>query len=99
MRRRRPARRCGRDRPRWWWDNSNCRVTPDSYRYLEVIGLGARQLFEADARQGAAAPRVFDAGPGEGGVEIVAAVEEHRAGFEGVAERFGARGIRRENRG
>src|SRR5450631_3543406 len=93
------ARRSAPDPPRWWSDNSSCRANSNSCDYLEVVGLRPRQLLESDARQGAAAPGILDAGPGECGIEIVAAVEENRAGLERVAERFGARGVCRENRG
>src|SRR5258705_12590605 len=91
--------RSGRGPPRSWSDNSNCRAEPYSCRYLEVIGLRTRQLLEADPRQGAAAPRIFDPGPGERGVEIVAPVQEHRARLERIAQGLGARRVGRENRG
>src|SRR5258708_33664891 len=65
----------------------------------EVIGLRPRQLLESDARQGAAAPRILDAGPGESGIQVVAPVQEHGARLQRIAERLGARRIRGENRG
>ena len=98
-RRRRRVRRCGRVPPRWSSDSSNCRADRAHVVHPEMIGLRPGQLLEANARQGAAPSRILDAGPGERGIEIVAAIEEHRAGLERIAERFGALGVRRENRG
>src|SRR3984957_15083909 len=93
------ARRSGPGRPRWWWDNSSCRAGSSSCGDPEMIGLRPRQLLESDARQGAAAPRIFDAGPGESEVQVVAPVQEHSARLQRIAERLGARRIRGENRG
>src|ERR1700737_884314 len=93
------ARRSGPGRPRSWSDNSNCRVNSSSCRDPEVIGLRPGQLLKSDARQGAAAPRIFDSGPGERRIEVVAAIQENRARLQRVTELFGARRVRRENRG
>src|SRR5712675_971970 len=87
--------RHGNSRSRPWPPRPWARM---SYRHLEVIGLRPRQLLESDARQGAAASRILDAGPGESGVQVVAPVQEHGARLQRIAERLGARRIRGENR-
>ena len=51
--------------------------------------LGPGQVLVAQARQGGAAPGVLDPGPGQGRVEVVAAVHEHGAGFQLLAEPLG----------
>src|SRR5436190_14413852 len=52
----------------------------------EMEALGPRQGFIADDGQCGAAARILDAGPGQGRVEIVAAVHEDSAGLDLLAD-------------
>src|SRR5690349_13709613 len=65
----------------------------------EMIALGAGQGFIADEGQGGAAARILDAGPGQGRIEIVAAVHEYRAGLDLVADLLCRLGIIGPDRG
>src|SRR3954447_18771197 len=59
----------------------------------EMKTFWACEVQEAQMRKGAAVPAVFDAGPGELGVKIIAAVEVDGAGHGAGCERLAARCI------
>src|SRR5688572_29823557 len=52
----------------------------------EVEGFRAGELLVADAAQGAAAPGILDAGPGQRRIQVVAPVHEPGAGLDLVAD-------------
>src|SRR5258707_8120829 len=62
-------------------------------------GFRPRQRGEAKTREGAAAAGILDPGPGEGGVEVVAAIHEPGTGRDTVADRDGGVLVGRPYRG
>src|SRR3954463_129887 len=67
--------------------------------YPQVERLRPRQVLVAEDGERDAAAAVLDAGPGKPRVEVVAAVHEHGAGVELVADRDGGLVVPRPDRG
>ena len=65
----------------------------------EVKGFRPRHRFEAEIGHARASAGILDAGPGEEGIDIVAAVHEDGAGRDLVADLFGRRRVLRPDRG
>ena len=65
----------------------------------QMEGFGAGQVFITEARQGDAAPAVFHPGPGQGRVEVIAAVHEYGAGVDLIAQAFGGGEVLGPDRG
>src|SRR5687768_13522857 len=76
------------------WGEGNESITPPSSG-----SSGPRQHLVTDARQRCAAARVLDAGPGEAGIEIIAAVHVDGAGVDLGAEACGGIAVGGPDRG